>query len=89
VQATAHITGGGFHDNILRVLPEGVRAVLGSGLRPVPPDFEVIQGLRVAPRRALLGGSQRTGVRPGLAAFPAVSGLRFPGATDTRQHLHR
>ena len=43
VHAMAHITGGGFYDNIPRVLPEGVDAVLSSGSWPVPPVFEVIE----------------------------------------------
>ena len=43
VHAMAHITGGGFYDNIPRVLPEGVDAVLRSGSWPVPPVFEVIE----------------------------------------------
>jgi phosphoribosylformylglycinamidine cyclo-ligase len=43
VHAMAHITGGGFYDNIPRVLPEGVDVVLRSGSWPVPPVFEVIE----------------------------------------------
>jgi phosphoribosylformylglycinamidine cyclo-ligase len=42
VHAMAHITGGGFYDNIPRVLPAGVDAVIRSGSWPVPPVFEVI-----------------------------------------------
>ncbi len=38
----AHITGGGFYDNIPRVLPEDVDVVLRSGSWPVLPIFEVI-----------------------------------------------
>jgi phosphoribosylformylglycinamidine cyclo-ligase len=43
VHAMAHITGGGFYDNIPRVLPEGVDVVLRSGSWPVLPVFEVIE----------------------------------------------
>ena len=42
VHAMAHITGGGFYDNIPRVLPEGVDVVIRSGAWPVPEVFEVI-----------------------------------------------
>ncbi len=42
VHAMAHITGGGFYDNIPRVLPEGVDVVIKSGSWPVLPVFEVI-----------------------------------------------
>ena len=39
VKALAHITGGGFVDNIPRVLPKGVAAELDLGAVPVPPVF--------------------------------------------------
>jgi phosphoribosylformylglycinamidine cyclo-ligase len=42
VHGMAHITGGGFYDNIPRVLPEGLDVVLRSGAWPVPEVFEVI-----------------------------------------------
>jgi phosphoribosylformylglycinamidine cyclo-ligase len=43
VHAMAHLTGGGFYDNIPRVLPEGVDVVVKSGAWPVPPIFEIIE----------------------------------------------
>ena len=43
VHAMAHLTGGGFYDNIPRVLPEGLDVVVKSGAWPVPPIFEVIE----------------------------------------------
>ena len=39
----AHITGGGFTDNIPRVLPAGVKAVIERGSWPVQGIFRVIQ----------------------------------------------
>ena len=42
VKGLAHITGGGFYDNIPRVLPEGVEVIIRSGSWPVLPVFEVI-----------------------------------------------
>ena len=42
VHAMAHITGGGFYDNIPRVLPEGLDVVVKAGAWPVPPVFEII-----------------------------------------------
>jgi phosphoribosylformylglycinamidine cyclo-ligase len=38
----AHITGGGFFDNIPRVLPDGVDVFIRSGAWPVPEIFEII-----------------------------------------------
>jgi phosphoribosylformylglycinamidine cyclo-ligase len=43
VHGMAHITGGGFTDNIPRVLPEGCHAVVERGSWPVPPLFALIQ----------------------------------------------
>jgi phosphoribosylformylglycinamidine cyclo-ligase len=39
IKALAHITGGGFPDNIPRVLPEGVGVRLDLDAIPVPPVF--------------------------------------------------
>jgi phosphoribosylformylglycinamidine cyclo-ligase len=43
VHGMAHITGGGFYDNIPRVLPEGLDVLLRSGSWPVLPVFQVIE----------------------------------------------
>jgi len=43
IKALAHLTGGGFIENIPRVLPEGLRAVIHLGSWPVPPLFNIIQ----------------------------------------------
>ncbi len=43
IKGMAHITGGGFIDNIPRILPQGCRAVIKWGTWPVLPIFEFIQ----------------------------------------------
>jgi phosphoribosylformylglycinamidine cyclo-ligase len=45
VKALAHLTGGGFFDNIPRSLPEGVGVEIERGSWPVPPIFRLIQRL--------------------------------------------
>ena len=49
VKALAHLTGGGFIDNIPRVLPEGMGAVVRRGSWPVPPVFDLIGSLGSVP----------------------------------------
>ena len=43
VKACSHITGGGFYENVPRMLPEGVHAVVKKDSYPVPPIFGMIQ----------------------------------------------
>ena len=43
VKGLVHITGGGFYDNIPRVLPEGTRAVLDADKWPLLPIFSFIK----------------------------------------------
>ncbi len=42
VKACSHITGGGFYENIPRMLPEGKHAVVEKDSYPVPPIFALI-----------------------------------------------
>ena len=44
VHGVSHITGGGFYENIPRMLPEGLRAAVERAKVPVRPIFKVIQG---------------------------------------------
>ncbi|HTS17476.1 MAG TPA: phosphoribosylformylglycinamidine cyclo-ligase [Verrucomicrobiae bacterium] len=44
LHGAAHITGGGFYDNIPRVLPKNCRAVIWDGSWDVPPIFTLLQG---------------------------------------------
>nr|WP_308909854.1 phosphoribosylformylglycinamidine cyclo-ligase [Pseudokordiimonas caeni] len=44
VKALAHITGGGFTENVPRVLPKGTQAVIDSGAWTLSPLFSWLQG---------------------------------------------
>ena len=43
VKGCSHITGGGFYENIPRMLPDGVRAVVKKDSYEVPPIFKMLQ----------------------------------------------
>ena len=54
VSAMAHITGGGITENLPRVLPRGVAAVIEMGSWQVPPIFEHLQTLGNVPQDEML-----------------------------------
>ena len=43
VKGASHITGGGFYENIPRMLPEGIRAEIKKESYEVPPIFRLLQ----------------------------------------------
>ena len=43
VKGICHITGGGFYENIPRILPEGVDAKIDVGSWDIPPVFKLLQ----------------------------------------------
>jgi len=45
IRGIAHITGGGFYENIPRVLPEGCAVRVKKGSWPVHPIFSLVQKL--------------------------------------------
>ena len=54
IRAMAHITGGGFYENIPRALPSNTRAVVDASAWPVPPVMSLIaRGGKVSPTEML------------------------------------
>jgi phosphoribosylformylglycinamidine cyclo-ligase len=45
LRALAHITGGGIHDNLSRIVPEGLAAEIDATAWSVPPLFSLIRSL--------------------------------------------
>jgi phosphoribosylformylglycinamidine cyclo-ligase len=43
VRGLVHITGGGFDDNIPRVLPRGCKAIINAGSWPIQPIFKFLE----------------------------------------------
>jgi phosphoribosylformylglycinamidine cyclo-ligase len=54
VSAMAHITGGGITENLPRVLPKGVGAIVELGSWPMQPIFEHLQKLGNVPQDEML-----------------------------------
>jgi phosphoribosylformylglycinamidine cyclo-ligase len=54
VNAMAHITGGGITENLPRVLPKGIGAIVEMGTWPVLPIFEHLQKLGNIPQDEML-----------------------------------
>ena len=51
INTVSHITGGGFIENVPRMLPEGLKAVIHKGTWKVLPVFELMQKLGNIPER--------------------------------------
>ncbi len=43
IKGCSHITGGGFYENIPRMLPDGIVAAVKKDSYPIPPIFEMLQ----------------------------------------------
>jgi phosphoribosylformylglycinamidine cyclo-ligase len=77
VSAMAHITGGGITENLPRVLPRGVAAVIDMGSWPVLPIFEHLQKLGNVPPDEML----RT-FNMGLGMLLVVPSAKFKKAQN-------
>ena len=71
VHGMAHITGGGFHDNIMRIMPEKLWYEVNPGSWPVPPIFSLIQKLGSVPDKDMQR-SFNMGIGYVLAVEPAA-----------------
>ena len=85
VRAVSHITGGGFYENIPRMLPAGVRARVRKDAMPVPPIFRLIAEKGGIPERDMyntynMGVGLVIGV-PAAQADEAVRVLKAAGET--------
>jgi phosphoribosylformylglycinamidine cyclo-ligase len=51
IKGISHITGGGFYENVPRMLPEGIRAKIDTAKYPALPIFDLIQEKGNIPKR--------------------------------------
>ncbi len=77
VSAMAHITGVGITENLPRVLPKGMAAVIEVGTWPVLPIFEHMQKLGNVPQDEML----RT-FNMGMGMLLVIPGKKFKKATS-------
>jgi len=88
VKGLVHITGGGFIENIPRVLPEGVNAEIAYGSWPVLPIFRLLQDLGSIPYRDLFStfnmGVGMVAVVPAEQADEAIRVLAAEGVDAYR-----
>jgi phosphoribosylformylglycinamidine cyclo-ligase len=82
VAAMAHVTGGGITENLPRVLPRGVAAVIEFGSWPVPPIFEHLQKLGTVPKEEML----RT-FNMGLGMLLVVPSKKFKKAQSVLERI--
>jgi phosphoribosylformylglycinamidine cyclo-ligase len=72
IKGIANITGGGFIENIPRMLPDGLKAVIHRGTWPVLPVFELIQKLGNVEERDMYN-TYNMGIGMVLAVSPEIA----------------
>lgn len=85
VHGVSHITGGGFFENIPRMLPDGMQAVIHKDSFPVPPVFSLIAETGRIPERDMFNtfnmGIGMVAVVPPEQADEALRVLKEAGET--------
>lgn len=96
VHGMAHITGGGFPDNIPRVLPAGLRAVVDRAAWTVPPVFDYLRHAGGVDREEMyrvfnmgIGFVVVVAARDADDAMDALSGWKRPAAVIGRVETGR
>ncbi len=80
LKGIAHITGGGFIENIPRIIPEGLKAVIHGGSWVIPPVFQYLQQLGGISDRSIYN-TYNMGIGMVLAVDPAIAGIVAEKAT--------
>lgn len=72
IKGLSHITGGGFIENIPRMIPEGLKVVIRKGTWPVLPVFKLMQELGDIPERDMFN-TFNMGIGMVMAVDPAIA----------------
>lgn len=78
VKGLAHITGGGFDENIPRMLPEGLGAEIDYGTWPIPPIFGLLEKYGKLHKKEMFNIFNM-----GIGMVAAVSSEDFSAAVQT------
>ena len=73
IKGISHITGGGFIENIPRMIPEGLRVKIHPGTWPVPPIFTLLQQLGDISDSSIYN-TFNMGIGMVLAVSPGIAG---------------
>jgi phosphoribosylformylglycinamidine cyclo-ligase len=73
IKGLSHITGGGFIENIPRMIPEGLRLKIKLGTWPVPPIFSLLQNIGEL-SDASIYNTFNMGIGMVMAVSPEISG---------------
>ena len=86
VRSVAHITGGGFYENIPRSIPDGFQARIDKKTLRIPPIFKLLQAKGDIPERDMFNtfnmGVGMTVVVPRMQALEALDILRDEGKAN-------
>lgn len=88
IKGIAHITGGGFIENIPRMIPEGLKAAIHRDTWPVPPIFRLIAE-KGNVNEADMYNTFNMGIGMVLAAEPDTAGeiISFAGELGEKAYL--
>ena len=81
IKGCSHITGGGFYENIPRMLPEGVRAVMKKDSYQVPPIFQLMK-LKGGLEEHMMYNTYNMGIGMVLAVDPADADKTLKALTE-------
>lgn len=81
IKGCSHITGGGFYENIPRMLPEGVRAVMKKESYQVPPIFQLMK-LKGGLEEHMMYNTYNMGIGMVLAVDPADADKTLKALTE-------
>ncbi|MCD8085892.1 MAG: phosphoribosylformylglycinamidine cyclo-ligase [Clostridiales bacterium] len=85
IHGVSHITGGGFYENVPRMMKEGLTAVIDTNAFPCPPIFDIIQRAGNIPTRDMYN-TFNMGIGMVIAVPRAQASLALDTVVRAGQH---